>query len=56
MLVRTGVQTYFVSYIMYTNITHACGHMGYIPFIHAYGFEIVLKILVFRTSHEKGDC
>ena len=38
---------------MYTYMIHACGHTGYI-FIHAYGFEIALNILVFKTSHEIG--
>jgi len=40
---------------MYTYIIHACGHMGYIHSIHAYGFEIILNMVVFKTSYEKGD-
>jgi len=38
---------------MYTHIIHTCGYIGYIHSIHAYGFEIVLSILVFKTSHKK---
>jgi len=40
---------------MYTHIIHACGYIGYIHSVHAYGFEIILNILVFKNkSCKKG--
>ena len=39
---------------MYTDVIHACGYKRYIHFIHAYEFQIVLNILVFKQVMRNG--
>ena len=53
-LVRLCIQIHLVNYIVYTHITPICGIKRYIHSIHAYGFEIILHILVFKQVMKKG--
>ena len=43
-----------MSYIGYIHIIHGYYIKGFIHSIHAYGFQIVLNILVFKQVTEKG--
>jgi len=53
---RLCIQTYFVSCIMYIHVIHAWViRVTSIPSIHV-DLRQFLNVLVFKTSHEKGNC